>query len=288
MRPRRGLLFMPGDDRRKIEKGAALDVDAIIMDLEDGVALDRKDAARQTTASALRELDFGRTETLVRINPVTTDLRQADLASVLDDHPDGIVIPKVESAAQVAQVSEQIAFHEMLNGWREGEIVILAILESALGILNAREIAASNPRLVALCFGAEDLAADIGAIRTSGMSEVATARSLVVLTAKAYGLQAIDTPYTVLGDTDGLIAETNTALHMGYTGKLAIHPNQIAPIQTGFTPTNEQIERARRLIAAHDDHQRSGVGVFAFEGRMIDMPMIRAAQQIIARVQRKD
>jgi len=279
----RALLFVPGDDQRKIEKASALDVDAVIMDLEDGVALNRKDAARLSVARVLGELSFGRKARLIRVNPVSTTIWQDDVDSVLASSLDGIVIPKVESAADVRLVSARIAAFEQAHGLPQNTIVLLAIIETALGVVNLGEIAAADARLTALIFGAEDLAGDLGAIRTPGGEEVMYARSAVVLHAKARQLAAIDTPFVDLHDSDGLRAETERALRMGYTGKLAIHPHQIGIIQQVFTPSLEEIRQAQRLIAAHDAHQAAGTGVFALDGKMVDMPMIRAAQAVLSR-----
>jgi citrate lyase beta subunit len=280
---RRALLFMPGDSRSKIEKGISLGVDSIVMDLEDGVALNRKAEARATIAAALSELSFGQTEKLVRLNPVSSSLWSDDLNSTIISHPDGYVLPKVESAAEVQTVSSALAEIESARGWESNSIILIAIVESARGIVYLRDIAESDPRLVALAFGAEDLAGDMGAIRTSEGWEGFYARSAVVLHAKANGLQAIDTPFVRLDDEEGLQKETRAALHMGYTGKLAIHPKQIAPIHAVFTPTEKEIEAAQRLIDAHDAHQASGAGVFQLDGKMVEMPMIRAAKVVLER-----
>lgn len=280
---RRALLFMPGDSRSKIEKGITLGVDSIIMDLEDGVALNNKPAARATVAAALRELDFGRSERLVRINPVGGGLHIADLEATVSARPDGYVIAKVEDAQQVQVVSAWLSHAETAHGWQPRSIRLIAIVETARGVVNLREIAGSDPRLVALAFGAEDLAGDMGAVRTPEGWEGFYARSAVVLHAKAFGLQALDTPFVRLDDDAGLEKETRFAAQLGYTGKLAIHPKQIAPIHAVFTPTLEEIEAAKRLIHAHDTHQAAGTGVFELDGRMIDMPMIRAAQAVLAR-----
>lgn len=274
---------MPGDDRRKIETGAAMNVDSVIMDLEDGVALNRKEAARETIVTALREVDFGRTERLVRINAISTGLHLDDLNHTIEAHPDGYVLPKAESASQIREISGWLRQAEAKHGWQENSIALLAIVETARGIVNLREIAESDPRLSALIFGAEDLAGDIGAKRTPDGWEVFYARSAVVLHAKAYGLQAIDTVYVDLKDLDGLVAQTEQALYMGYTGKLAIHPRQVDPIQRVFTPSAEEIQRAKRLIDAHTAHQQSGTGAFQLDGKMVDMPMVRAAEAVLAR-----
>lgn len=283
MRIRRALLFMPGDDRRKIEKGASLGVDSIIMDLEDGVALKNKAAARSTTAAALREVDFGRAEKLVRINPHGNPLWHDDLMETLAARPDGYVLPKVGTAHEVQTLSVLIADAEARHGWPRGEIRLLVIIETARGVVNLRDIAHSETRLDALIFGAEDLAGDIGATRTPDGWEVFYARSAVLIHAKAAGLQAIDTPFVDLNDTDALTADTRRALKMGYTGKLAIHPRQIEPIQQVFTPTAEEIARAKRLIDAHSAHQAAGSGVFELDGKMVDMPMVRAAEGVLER-----
>ena len=285
MRVRRALLFMPGDSRAKIEKGAALGVDTVIMDLEDGVALSNKPAARETIAAALREVDFGRTEKLVRINPVGGEFYGDDLMLTVGARPDGYVLPKVESPAQVQIVSEWLYAAENEHGLPQGSIPLLAIIETARGIVNLREIANADPRLQGLIFGAEDFAGDIGAVRTPDGAEVLYARSAVVTYAKAFGLQAIDTVYLKLDDASGLTAETRRILEMGYTGKLAIHPKQVAPIQDVFTPSADEIAAARRLIAAHEAQQAAGTGAFQLDGKMVDMPIIRAAQTVMARAQ---
>lgn len=284
-RVRRSLLFMPGDARRKIEKGASLDADAIIMDLEDAVALNRKETARQEVASALHELDFGRTERLIRTNMVVPGwLYDADLAATVSARPDGYVLPKVEDAWQIEHVSTLLAAAEDRHEWPRHSITLLAIIETARGVVNLKEIAASDRRLSALIFGAEDLAGDMGATRTPAGDEVFYARSAVVLHARAFNLQAIDTVFVDLRASDEALAdETRLAQRLGYTGKLAIHPRQVAPIQRVFTPTWDEIDAARRLIAAHDASQSAGAGVFDYEGKMVDMPMIRAAMSVIAR-----
>ncbi|MBI3942056.1 MAG: CoA ester lyase [Chloroflexi bacterium] len=279
-RSRRALLFMPGDSRSKIEKGIGLGVDGLIMDLEDGVAVNRKTEARRVILEALTTLDFGRSERLVRIN--AGFMAEADLAAILPGHPDGLVLPKVESAQWVTEIHRMLTQAEESAGWASGSVRLLAIVETAAGILNLKEIATA-PRLDALIFGAEDLAGDIGAIRTPEGWEVFYARSAVVLTAAAFGLQAIDTVYTDLADIEGLEADARRAAGLGYAGKLAIHPRQIEPINRVFTPTQTAIDAAQRLIEAFDTYQAQGTGVFAWEGRMVDMPMMRAAELLLAK-----
>lgn len=284
-RVRRALLFMPGDDLKKIRKGAGLSVDSIIMDLEDGVALNNKPAARQTIRQALADpdLDFGRSERLVRINPAEAGWQLEDIAATIEGRPDGYVLPKVESPDEVQHVAALVADHESRLDLPAGSIRLMALIETGLGVVNIKDIAQADDRLVALVFGAEDLAGSIGATRTPEGMEVFYGRSAVVLHAAAFGLQAIDSPFIDLHDHDRLRLESQASIHMGYTGKLAIHPAQVPIITEVFSPTEEQVDWATRLIAAHDAHQAEGAGTFAYEGQMVDMPMIRRAETILAR-----
>jgi len=278
MRPRRTLLFMPGDSLRKIEKGTGLAVDSIIMDLEDGVAFSQKEAARKTIVEAIKTFNFGNRETLVRLNTADSELIAQDIAETLPAAPDGYVIPKVESLDHLQQVDALI--HQY--GGDAIEIPLFAIIESALGVVNLREIATYSG-LKALMFGAEDLAGSLGAQRTPAMQEVTMARQAVVTHAKAFGLQAIDTPYVDIHNLEGLKTESETARQWGYDGKLCIHPKHIDIINTAFTPEAAAIEAAKKLIEAYALHQQSGMGAFVYDGKMVDSPMIRAAENVLSR-----
>ncbi len=282
MHARRALLYMPGDDRHKIEKAISIGVDCICMDMEDGVAQNRKAEARAGIAAALRELDFGPAEKLARINRVGSGLEADDLAAVLPFRPDGIVIPKIESAEQIQWAAERIEAAELANGWPVNSIRIIVDVETARGILNLKEIAA-HPRLDALIFGGEDFAVSIGATRTPEAWELFYARSAVVTHAKAFGLQAIDMVTTDFRDLARLRREAEFGAQMGYTGKQTIHPAQVGPVQEAFTPGDEAIARARRLVEAFEAHQKEGRGAFALDGEMIDLPLVRAAQGVLER-----
>jgi len=284
-RLRRAMLFTPGDDLKKIGKGAALGVDALILDLEDGVGIDHKALARQTVTAALTsgQLDFGRSERIVRVNALSTGLLADDLTMTFPGRPDSYMIPKVETAHEIFEISDLLALQERRAGIEQGTTGLIVQIETARGVINLREIADSDPRLVALAFGAEDMAASLGAIRTPEAMEVFYARSAVVIHAAAHGLQAIDSPCVRLGDAEALRAETARAVQMGYRGKQAIHPAQIEVIVETFIPSAQELDRARRLVAAHDAHQADGTGAFAFEGQMVDMPIVQAARRVIAR-----
>lgn len=273
---------MPGDDLRKIRKATTLDVDCVCMDMEDGVALNRKAEARTTIAQALQTLDFGRSERLARINAIGSGLETEDLATVLPARPDGIVIPKIESAEQIRWASQTIASHEAQNGWPIGGICLLVVVETARGIVNLGEIAASDPRLQAIIFGAEDFAGDIGATRTAEGWEVFYARSAVVTHAAAWGLQAIDMVYIDFNDLEGLQREALQGAGMAFAGKQVIHPNQVGPVQEAFTPSEEAIAYARRVIQAFEENQQAGKGAFALDGKMIDAPILKSAERVMA------
>ena len=284
-RVRRALLFSPGTERRKIDKAAGLGVDSVILDLEDAAALSAKAEARATTTAALAELDFGRSERVVRVNPVGSGLEEDDLAALAAAPvlPDAVMLPKTEDADQVVWLADALATAEEAAGVPFGTTRILALVETARGIVRLDAIAGAHDRLDALVFGAEDLCGDIGATRTPGGHEVAWARSALVVHAAAYGRQAIESPYVALADVDGLREDTRAGLELGFTGRLAIHPRQVDPIVEVFTPSAEQIADAERLVRAHDEHQAAGRGVFELDGRMVDMPMIRAAERVLAR-----
>ncbi len=287
MRARRALMYTPGDELKKITKAAALDVDCLCMDIEDGVAPSRKSEARQTIIAALGALDFGHTERLVRINAVGSGLEAADLDSIFSAgaqiRPDGVVLPKAESAAQVQWVSAQIAAAERRYGWSSGGLPLIIQIETAIGLVNIREVLSADPRLQAVIFGAEDLAASMGAKRTPAGGEVFYARSAVVAHAAAFDLQAIDMVYLDFHDQAGLEAEARQGAQMGYEGKQIIHPNQIEPTQRAFTPSEDEVTHARRVVEAFALQQGAGRGAFALDGKMVDLPIVKIAQRVLDR-----
>jgi citrate lyase beta subunit len=285
MRARRALLYMPGDDLHKIHKATTLHVDCVCMDMEDGVAFNRKAEARKSIAEALQNLDFAHSERLVRINAIGSGLETADLEAVLSSgktlHPDGVVVPKVETAEQVQWVSAQIAAAEWRYGWPVGGIALIIQIETAIGVVNIHKVLAADQRLQAVIFGAEDLAASLGAKRTPEGWEVFYARSAVVTHAAAFDLQAIDMVYVDFQDQDGLEAEARQGARMGFAGKQIIHPNQVGPVQRAFTPSAEEIAHASHIMDAFHQHQQAGQGAFALDGKMVDAPIVKAAARVL-------
>ena len=283
MRARRALLYTPGDEPHKIRKAANLDVDCVCLDIEDGVALNHKNIARDTIAEFLPSLEFGRTERLVRINPVESAFVEDDLRIIIPVKPDGIVIPKIQSGEQVIWVSDQISKIEQQRDWPPGSIILIAIVESALAMVNLREIATASDRLEALIFGAEDLAADLGAERSQSGWEIFYARSAIVTYAAAFGLQAIDLVNIDFKDLNHLRVQANQGAKMGFAGKQVIHPDQVQPVQEAFTPSEEQINQAKKLMEDFNLQQAAGRGAFAIDGKMIDAPLVKSAQAILDR-----
>jgi citrate lyase beta subunit len=274
---------MPGDDRRKIEKATTLGVDCICMDMEDGTAVSKKAEARAVISQAMKELEFGDSERCIRINSIGSGFEKDDLASALAARPEAIVVPKIETAKQVKWVSKQIESYELSNKLDVGSIRLLIGLETAKGILNLKEIAEADKRLEAMIFGGEDYAASIGAMRTKLATELLYARQAVVAACAANDLQALDIVFIDFKDTEGLRAEAQEGAEFGFSGKQIIHPNQVQITQEAFTPSEEAIAYAKRVVETFEASQKEGKGAYALDGKMIDMPLLRNAQKVLDR-----
>ena len=230
--------------------------------------------ARQIVVKSLTKLNFGETECLVRVNAPNTDFFTADCEALAPTKVAGLVLPKVETAAHLHRATQILA---------GTPISLFALIETALGVINLKEIAQASPRLAGLLFGAEDLSADLGATPSPDKWELLYARSAVVTAAAAYGLQAIDTVFTDLQDREGLAHESQFARQLGFTGKMAIHPHQVEIIQRVFSPTPAEIDQAQEIVTAYETHLATGSAVFILNGRMVDRPVVRAAERVLAR-----
>jgi citrate lyase subunit beta / citryl-CoA lyase len=284
----RSLLFVPGDDEKKLAKGLASGADALLIDLEDSVAPARKPEARRITAAFLAETGKTpvRPRLFVRINDHSTGLVSQDLDAIMLGAPDGIMLPKSQSGDDVSLLSAKLAVREAENGLPDGQTRIIAIAtETARSLFHMGTYGGISERLAGLTWGAEDLSADLGAETNRLDNGTYTdpyrlARALCLFAAQAAEAQPIDTVYTNFRDLDGLRLECEAARRDGFSGKMAIHPAQIAVINSVFTPTAEAVTRARRIIdffAANPD-----AGVTGFDGEMIDRPHIRRAERILA------
>lgn len=282
-RARRASLYMPGDSLRKIQKAAGLGVDCIIMDLEDGVGLSQKEAARTTIVEALTSLDFGRAERMVRTNAIRSGRATRDVLDTIAGKPDGYVIPKVESADELHFVDRLLSDLEGEHGIAAGSLTLQAIIETSRGLFNVAAIAAASPRLTVLQFGAEDLTGDLGATRTPEGREVAYGQSVVLITANAHGLQALDGVFLAWDDPDACYADSLRSAQLGFDGRMAIHPNQLEPIYRAYTPTDEAIAAAQRIVDEAARYQAEGIGAFALDGKMVDQPIVNAALAVLAK-----
>lgn len=265
-------------------KALTLGADTVCFDLEDAVAMVNKDAARDTVLKILQQFPTAPSERCVRINPLQSDMWRHDLIGVMRGKPDAIMVPKAEDPSDVARFCQELAQEEVENGYAPQSTRVLIILETARGVMHATEIGhAAGQRLGCFLFGAEDLAADAGLIRTRENWEVLFPRSRVALAAAALGVTAVDQVFIDFNDSAGCEAEARQARHLGYTGKMAIHPQQLAPIHRAFTPTQHEVERAYRILQAA---QATGGGAFQLDGRMIDAPLVEQARRIVAVAQR--
>ena len=275
--PRRSVLFSPADQPALMQKAPGSGADTVVFDLEDAVAPGRKAEARESVNGVLTDPKFGpECEVCLRVNP-TPNVADEDIAVALSGNPriDSVMVPKADSAASVREMDELLDEH----GY---DLPLIALCESAAGVLHAEEIAAT-PAVDAVAFGAEDLSADIGATRTESGDEVSHARQHVVLAASAARIDAIDTVFTDIEATERLAEETRFAGQLGYDGKMAIHPAQVSVINEAFTPDSDEVEWAERVLEARDEADAEGRGVFRVDDEMIDAPLIARAERIMER-----
>ena len=279
----RSPLFAPGNSEKKAAKALASPADVVILDLEDSVAPGAKDAARATVASLLPGL--ARPGVVVRVNPPGTPWYLADLAAVVPGRPAAVMLPKCRGAADLNALDHHLEALETAAGLPLGAIGVLPIVtETAASVLALATCPAATSRVLAFCFGAEDLSADLGIDprRPDGSypPPVAQARASVLVMAAAAGLPALDTPWPDPRDPAGLAREAAEAAADGFAGKLCIHPDQIAPVNAAFTPSPERVAWARRVRAGFAANP--GAGVFALDGKMIDRPHLKLAERILA------
>lgn len=276
---RRSLLFLPGNSPVMLQNGAVLPADCLIMDLEDAVAPDQKDAARLLVSSALSSIDYSQ-EIIIRINPLDSDHWRQDLETVIPRAPDVIMSAK-SCVETVRQVSSALTDLEKLHGIEVGSTRIIPLIETALGIEQAYDIATASERVVALFLGAEDLAADLRCLRTKQGWEIFYSRSRLVMAARAAGIDAIDTPFTDVQDDEGLVDDATLARGLGFSGKAAISPRHLQAINEVFSPRPEAITYALEVMAALEAGKRAGKGAVSLHGKMIDAPIAARARQVL-------
>jgi citrate lyase subunit beta/citryl-CoA lyase len=290
-RPRRTCHAVPGSSERFLAKAPQLDADEVFLDLEDAVAAGEKDSARERVIAALRELDFGSTTVVVRVNGTDTPHYYRDLIAVVEqagDKLDAIMLPKVRTPGDVEMTAKLLTQIELAHGLEVGRIGIEAQIEDATGLLACEAIAAASPRMETLIFGPGDYSASVGIpITTIGGTpdgypgdHLNYVYSRLVVAARAAGIQAIDGPYARVGDEDGLRERARLARALGMDGKWTIHPGQIAIVNEVFSPARAEWERAEAMLAAYDEAGREGHGAAIFEGEMIDEANRKMAERV--------
>jgi citrate lyase subunit beta/citryl-CoA lyase len=279
----RSLLFAPGNHARRVEKALSLEADAVILDLEDAVAIAEKPAARAAVAAALARPRQGRL--YVRVNAIDTEFCHDDLLSVVQPRLDGIILPKVESSAALATIDWLLIQLERERSLQAGMIDLIPIIETARGLQRIDTILAAETRVRRVAFGAGDFTLDMNMAWSREETEIAHARAVIATASRASGIDApLDTVWVDLTDAQGLEASTRTALAYGFQGKMCIHPDQIAVVNTVFTPSAADITFADRVVAAFTEAEASGSASIQLDGKFIDYPIVYRAQRVLQRV----
>ena len=280
-RLRRTMMFMNAQKPGLIKDAYIYGADTIMLDLEDAVAESQKDAARFSLYHALTTIDYGDTEVLVRINGLDTPHWQEDIRVAVAGGADGIRIAKCESAQDVKTVEEHILMAEREFGIEEGRTLIMAALESAKGVVNAYEICTASDRLFGVALAGGDFRKDMRVKVTESGIDIMVARGMMLLAARAAGVQCFDTNFADFKNMEGFENEVRQNHQMGFDGKSIINPRQIRLVHQVFTPSAKEVDHAERLVRAYNEQAAACVGVFTFEGKMVDIAHVRDAQDLL-------
>ena len=276
-RPRRSMLYMPASNARALEKAKNIPADGIIFDLEDAVAPDAKPAARAAAVAAVKSKSYGRREVMIRANALDTPWSRDDLQAIATSGADGVVLPKVNDANGV-----RTAVAILKGAGAPGEMGLWAMIETPLGVINAREIAAASPRVAGLCVGTADLAKDLHCAHPADRAPMLMALQTAVMVARAFGLYVLDGVHVDLDDAVGYEAACRQGRALGFDGKTLIHPMQVDVANAVFAPGTDEIERAKRIVAAHEDAAAKGHGVTLLDGRLVEVLHVAEAKRLLA------
>ncbi|PID96819.1 MAG: CoA ester lyase [Actinomycetales bacterium] len=276
-RPRRSVLYMPSSNQRALEKARAIPTDALILDLEDAVAPDSKDVARDQACEAVKSREYGRRELTIRINAVGSPWFWKDLKAACDAGPDGIVVPKVNSRKEVRDLVREIERFHAPDRTR-----LWAMIETPAAILEVERIASASPRLAVLVMGTNDLVKELDAVHTAGRAPIFHALGHSVLAAKAAGIAIVDGVYNNVRDADGFAAECRQGREMGFDGKTLIHPDQVGPCNDAYGPSDTDVEEAHGLIEAFEQGLAEGKGVVTYKGRLVENLHVATARKVLA------
>lgn len=278
---RRTALYIPGNNPAMVQQGGVYGADSILLDLEDAVALTEKDSARILVRNMIKDIDFYNAEIAVRINHIDTPFGMSDLKHIIPVKPDAIRIPKIESKEDLMKVIEIIEKIEDQHSIPHDIIKLHPMIETAIGVQNAFEIASCHERVTAITIGGQDLTADMGIANTKDNVGIDYARKAIVMAAKANRIDALDTVFADVDDDEGLRKETEYAKKIGFTGKAVINPRQIDIIHEVFSPSKEEIRKAVKIVKAFNENAAKGIGVFALDGKMVDAPVVTRAQLVL-------
>ena len=274
----RSLLFIPGNTPNLLIHAASLGADALIFDLEDAVSMAEKDSARILVRNTLQTLDFGNCKTIVRINPLDSPFWKEDLQTIAPQLPDFLLLPKTNGSDDIFKIAQHM---KKICNETQANVKIIALLETALGIEKAFEIACVNEIVHGLLLGAEDLSSNLNCKRTKQGTEILYARQRVVMAARACGIEAFDTPFTDINDDEGIARDASLAKALGFSGKASISPRHVEAINEAFSPSESEIAYAHEVVKAIEEAKAQGRGTISLNGEMIDAPVVRRAEQIL-------
>ena len=277
----RSLLFVPGNQPKMLEKAAGCRPDAFVPDMEDSVPVDEKANAREITASFLSQLAQTGSLVIPRVNSLDTGLCEHDLAAVVGPHIYGVSVGKIYTVQDVQTIVGMLEHLERDAGVPSGHTKLVLWIETAMAIVHCYDICASSPRIIGAAFGAEDLTNDMGIERNEDDSEVAVARNMLCLAARAADVLALDTPFFGFRDMEALQRNALASKKIGFKGKFAIHPAQLETINAVFSPSPAEIDHARRVIAAFEEAERSGRGSTSLDGKVVDVPVVKRARALL-------
>jgi len=275
--PRRSVLYMPGSNARALEKGRSLPADGLILDLEDAVAPDAKEIARRQIVEALQQGGYGKREIAVRVNALDSPWGKDDVKAIATSGADAILLPKVETAAMIHALEKL-----MDAAGAPKSMGIQCMMETPLGMLNAKEVAGASPRITCLVMGTSDLVKDLQAAHTPQRLPVLTSLGLCILAARAHGIAITDGVHLDLSDDEGFAAQCRQGKELGFDGKTLIHPKTIAKANEIFAPSEEEIDWSHKIIAAHAQASAEGQGVVVVDGKLIENLHVESAKRLVA------
>lgn len=278
---RRTMLYIPGNNPAMLQQGGVYGADGILLDLEDAVALNQKDAARILVSHMLKHIDYGSCEVTVRVNHIDTPFGEEDLKAIVPLQPHALRLPKVETTEELQRVLDIVHTIEEENGLPHDQMKLHVMIETALGVENVYTLARYSSRIDAISIGGQDLAADMQLVKANDGIGIDYARKQIIMAAKACKIDVFDTVYVDVDDEEGLRQEAEYIKKLGFTGKAIINPRQIEVVNDVFTPTEAEIRKAAKIYKAFERNKAAGIGVFAVDGKMVDAPVVQRAMRVL-------